>query len=85
GPAVHYRRPPLSDAVAQILAAAQQHGVVPGAHTSSSDDARMLVEMGFKFVTVGTDRAFVSAMGAKMVTAVKQGTATAQADSTSPY
>lgn len=86
GPAVHYRRPPLSDAVAQILAAAQKHGIVPGAHTGSPEDARMLIDMGFKFVTVGSDRSFVSSGGQEMVTAVKQGTPTAsKTDSTSTY
>lgn len=85
GPAVHYRRPPLSDAVAQILAAAQKHGVMPGAHTGSSDDARLLLDMGFKFVTVGSDKSFVDAGAKGVVTAVKQGTATAKADGTSSY
>jgi 4-hydroxy-2-oxoheptanedioate aldolase len=47
--------PRLDEAINTILAAAHKHGIVPGIHTSATDDSSRMIDRGFKFVTVLSD------------------------------
>ena len=53
----------MMDALQKVLDACKRHGVQPGIHCGAASYARQMIEMGFKFVTVGGDTRFVT-MGA---------------------
>jgi 4-hydroxy-2-oxoheptanedioate aldolase len=57
------RPPEHADAVATILAACDEAGIVPGIHSYGGADARARAAQGFKLVTVTADAA-VLALGA---------------------
>ena len=49
------------DVLLRILRAAQQHGIIAGIHTNSSEDANTMIEHGFQFVTVLSDARLLAA------------------------
>ena len=53
--------PPVAQAIAHILERAQAHGVKAGVHNGRPDVARARIEMGFRFVTVGSDARLLAA------------------------
>ena len=57
--------------VAAIQAACKAHGVACGIHTTTPDYVRRRLEVGFQFVTVGNDAAFVAAGAAAAVSAAR--------------
>jgi 4-hydroxy-2-oxoheptanedioate aldolase len=52
-------RPPggeaMSQALRHVLATCRQHGVAPGLHCGSADEARLRMEEGWQFVAVGSE------------------------------
>lgn len=48
-----------------ILAACKRHNIVPGIHTGSPEYAAHAAQMGFRFVTVQSDVAFLTSMAAQ--------------------
>ena len=64
-------KPLVANALDRILAACQQHGIVPGIHTGSAQFATQMIDKGFQFVTVSSDAGLLSAKAAEVVTAVK--------------
>ena len=73
----------MMDALKKVLDAAKRHDVQPGIHCGAPAYAKKMIEMGFTFVTVGGDTAFVragaAAAAAEMKNAPKPGA------SSSPY
>jgi 4-hydroxy-2-oxoheptanedioate aldolase len=59
-------------AMRTIVAACERHGVVAGMHAHSADYALKMIEEGFRFVTVGIDRALLATGAAAQVGAVRQ-------------
>ncbi len=47
--------PPAAQAIEHILARAQAHGVVAGIHNGSAETARRRLDMGYRFVSIGSD------------------------------
>jgi 4-hydroxy-2-oxoheptanedioate aldolase len=58
-------------ALAQIAAACERAGVVPGVVALGADHAKRCVELGFRFVGVGADALSVRAAGAREVELVR--------------
>ncbi len=81
--------PVMLDALESVLAAARRHGKVAGLHTGSAAYARRMIDLGFQFVTVQTDAAFLETEARRVVQAVKQaappGGAPAGAATPGPY
>lgn len=48
-----------------ILAACKRHRIVPGIHTGSPEYARRAAAMGFRFVTIQSDKAFLTSMASQ--------------------
>lgn len=59
--------------IADILAAAQRHGVPAGIHCSSVEFARRWIEMGFVMVTVGSDSGLLARAAGADLAAVRAG------------
>ncbi|MCB8942336.1 MAG: 2,4-dihydroxyhept-2-ene-1,7-dioic acid aldolase [Ardenticatenaceae bacterium] len=76
-------KPLVADSLDRILAACQQHGIVPGIHTGSAQFANQMVAKGFQFVTVSSDAGLLSAKASEVITAVKGHQSTPA--TTSPY
>jgi 4-hydroxy-2-oxoheptanedioate aldolase len=77
----------MIEALQRVLDAAKRHGVQPGMHCGAPAYARKMIEMGFKFVTVGGDTRFVT-MGAAAAVAEMRGAAPqnpARTGTSSPY
>src|SRR5438094_1075565 len=88
---ISYGHPPGGDkpdewmmaALKKVLDACKRHNVQPGIHCGALAYAKRMIEMGFTFVTVGGDTAFVRAGGAAAVAEMKD--APKPGASTSPY
>ena len=52
--------------IENILKYAKKNNIIPGIHNQTPEYAIKMIEMGFQFVTVGSDKRFISA-GAKSV------------------
>jgi 4-hydroxy-2-oxoheptanedioate aldolase len=77
----------MMQALKKVLDGCNKHGVKPGIHCGAPAYAKQMIEMGFKFVTVGGDTRFVT-MGAAGAVAEMRGSAPAnpaRAGSSSPY
>jgi len=59
--------PRVTDAIAHILERAKHHGVRAGIHNASPEYAARMAELGFDFVTVGSDARFMAAGAAAAV------------------
>lgn len=79
-PDVNFNAPPLAPALEKILTAARKHGVVPGVHTGSPEQALQLVEQGFQFVTIQSDARLMAVEARRVITAFREG---GQADQSS--
>lgn len=53
--------PPVQQAIEHICARAKAHGVVAGVHNGRADVARARVDLGFRFVTLGSDARLLAA------------------------
>jgi 4-hydroxy-2-oxoheptanedioate aldolase len=53
--------PPAARAIEHILARAQAHGVVAGIHNGSAETARRRLDMGYRFVSIGSDARLMAA------------------------
>jgi 4-hydroxy-2-oxoheptanedioate aldolase len=77
----------MMDALKKVLGACQRHNVMPGIHCGAPSYAKQMIEMGFKFVTVGGDTRFLT-MGAAAAVREMRGDAPvnpARAGTSSPY
>ncbi len=63
--------PPVAQAIAHILERAQAHGVKAGVHNGRPDVARARIEMGFRFVTVGSDARILAAGSQDLLAAMR--------------
>ena len=50
-----HTEPPLYDAITHILARAKAHGVIPGIHCGAASYAKRMIDLGYQFVTGGSD------------------------------
>ena len=94
---ISYGHPPGGDkpdewmmaALKKVLDGCRRHNVKPGIHCGAPAYAKQMIEMGFKFVTVGGDTAFVRAAAATAVAEMREGSNApakpAAGGSTSPY
>jgi 4-hydroxy-2-oxoheptanedioate aldolase len=73
----------MMDALKKIVDACKRHNVQPGLHCGAPAYAKKATEMGFTFVTVGGDTAFVRAGAAAAVAEMKD--APKPGASSSPY
>jgi len=77
----------MMDALKKVLDACNRHSVMPGIHCGAPSYAKQMIEMGFKFVTVGGDTRFLT-MGAAAAVKEMHGDAPvnpARAGASSPY
>lgn len=77
----------MMDALKKVLDACKRHNVVPGIHCGAPSYAKQMIEMGFRFVTVGGDTRFLT-MGAAAAVKEMRGDAPtnpARAGASSPY
>jgi 4-hydroxy-2-oxoheptanedioate aldolase len=77
-----YTEPRLVEALLTIRDAAKRHGIVAGLHTGSAEYARHSMQLGFQFVTVQSDAAWLEAGAAQVVAAVRSDAHSREA---SPY
>src|SRR5436309_11507398 len=61
----------MMDALKKVVDACRRHKVQPGLHCGAPSYAKKAIEMGFTFVTVGGDTAFVRAAAAAAVAEMK--------------
>lgn len=91
---ISYGHPPGGDkpdewmmaALRKVLGACKRHGVKPGIHCGAPAYAKKMIEMGFRFVTVGGDTRFLTT-GAQTAVQEMRSAASAPAagGSSSPY
>jgi 4-hydroxy-2-oxoheptanedioate aldolase len=72
------------DAIKTIVASAKRHGIYAGIHCGSTAMAKEMIELGFQFVTLLADNAFLAA-AAKDAVAQMRGEAPAQSKARSAY
>jgi 4-hydroxy-2-oxoheptanedioate aldolase len=74
-------------AIKKILDGCKRHNVQPGMHCGAASYALKMIEMGFKFVTVGGDNRFMTMGAAAAVQEMRSGVAKpgAGGSSSSPY
>ncbi len=63
--------PKAAQAIAHILARAQAHGVPAGIHNGAAAAARMRSDMGFRFVSIGSDARFLATGSQDVLTALR--------------
>lgn len=51
--------PATIDALGRVVAACNRHGVTPGCASFGFDNARLLISLGMRFISVGADGAFL--------------------------
>jgi len=71
GPGMDRDEPGVVEAIARVLAAANEHGLAAGIFTGSPEYASPMVEKGFQFVTVSSDARLMASAAAGVVAAVK--------------
>jgi 2-keto-3-deoxy-L-rhamnonate aldolase RhmA len=54
-PSAGVRHPQIQDAVHQVVAACQRHGIAPGIHVTNRDDAEFCLHAGIKMLMYGND------------------------------
>jgi 4-hydroxy-2-oxoheptanedioate aldolase len=64
--------PKAQQAIEHIVARAKAHGVVAGIHNGRADVARARVELGFRFVTLGSDARLLAAGSQELLGAMRQ-------------
>ena len=50
-----HTEPPLYDAITRIMERAKAHDVIPGIHCGAASYAKRMIDLGFQFVTGGSD------------------------------
>jgi len=50
-----HTEPPLYDAITRIMERAKARGVIPGIHCGAASYAKRMIELGYQFVTGGSD------------------------------
>jgi len=63
----------LVEALDTIIAACRKHGIFPGIHTGSAQQALQMIEKGFQFVTISSDAGILMAAAKQAVAEVKGG------------
>jgi 4-hydroxy-2-oxoheptanedioate aldolase len=63
---------PVAQAVAHILARAQAHGLIAGIHNGSAETARRRLDMGFRFVSIGSDARLMAAAARQALAQVRR-------------
>ncbi len=63
--------PKAQQAIEHIVARARAHGVVAGIHNGRADVARARVELGFRFVTLGSDARLLAAGSQELLSAMR--------------
>jgi len=63
--------PEVRDALGQIVAAAERHGVYPGIFANTPELARSFAEMGFCFISGGSDMGMLTAGSAALLDAIR--------------
>jgi 4-hydroxy-2-oxoheptanedioate aldolase len=76
--------PTVLDAIKTIVASAKRHGIYAGIHCGSTAMAKDMIGLGFQFVTLLADNAFLAA-AAKEAVAQMRGEAPAQIKTRSAY
>ena len=64
--------PKAQQAIEHIMARAKAHGVVAGIHNGRADVARARVDLGFRFVTLGSDARLLAAGSQELLSAMRQ-------------
>ncbi len=64
--------PKAQQAIEHIMARAKAHGVVAGIHNGRADVARARVDLGFRFVTLGSDARLLAAGSQDLLTAMRK-------------
>ncbi len=64
--------PKAQQAIEHIMARAKAHGVVAGIHNGRADVARARVDLGFRFVTLGSDARLLAAGSQDLLSAMRQ-------------
>ena len=64
--------PKAQQAIEHIMARAKAHGVVAGIHNGRADVARARVELGFRFVTLGSDARLLAAGSQELLGAMRK-------------
>ena len=77
----------MMDALKKVLDACNRHNVMPGIHCGAPSYAKQMIEMGFRFVTVGGDTRFLTTGAAAAVKEMRGDAPTnpARAGVSSPY
>ncbi len=65
--------PKAQQAIEHIVARAKAHGVVAGIHNGRADVARARVDLGFRFVTLGSDARLLAAGSQELLGAMRAG------------
>ena len=63
--------PKAQQAIEHIVARAKAHGVVAGIHNGRADVARARVDLGFRFVTLGSDARLLATGSQELLTAMR--------------
>ncbi|MDO9095697.1 MAG: aldolase/citrate lyase family protein [Rubrivivax sp.] len=63
--------PPAKQAIEHIMARCKAHGVVAGVHNGRADVARARVDLGFRFVTLGSDARLLAAGSQELLGAMR--------------
>jgi 4-hydroxy-2-oxoheptanedioate aldolase len=64
-------KPVVIEAINTIVAGAKRHGIYPGIHCGSAAIAKQMIAVGFQFVTLLADNAFLAAAAKSAVTELR--------------
>ncbi|MEO8165988.1 MAG: aldolase/citrate lyase family protein, partial [Betaproteobacteria bacterium] len=70
------------DAIKTIVAGAKRHGIYAGIHCGSTAMAKQMIALGFQFVTLMADNAFLAAAAKGAVAEMREGSVAAKATGT---
>ena len=77
-----HTEPPLYDAITRIMERAKAHNVIPGIHCGAASYAKRMIDLGFQFVTGGSDFHLMAAGARAAVLEAKgQGAGSRRSDS----
>jgi len=65
--------PKVAQALAHIAARAQAHGVLAGVHCGRADVAKARVDLGYRFVTIGSDTRILASGAQDLLAAMRRG------------
>lgn len=72
-PRMDTTEPEIVSVIEQVIAAAREHGIVPGMHTGSVEYARQMAAKGMQFLTIGSDARLMAAAAGQTTTAFRDG------------